>query len=250
MSTRPNPLWLALGVGAVFSVGCIGVSQKKEAGVQPDRPGMVGGAQVKKCSSAKAVPAPDGLLDDFEDENNQVVIKAGRDGYWWKSQDEFSQIGPANLKSQKGGADGTGRALHVVGSTGSETGAWGVNVGANFSTQGLYDASKYAGIRFMAKAGKDSVTGVRLKIGDVNTHPDNGVCKDCWNHFGKDIYLTHDWKEYKVMFWELKQAEGWGDPRPPSIVPNKLYNIDFTVGPGAKSFDIWFDDIAFLECGD
>lgn len=248
MSTKPYPAWLALSVVAALSVGCIGVSQKKQMGVEPDRPGIRGGAEVIKCAASKAVPAPDGLLDDFEDDNNQVVIVAGRDGYWWKSQDEFSQIGPANLRSQKGGNGAKGRALHVTGRTGTGAGAWGVNFGANFSTQGLYDASKFAGIRFFAKAGEGSVTSVRFKIGDVNTHPDQGVCKDCWNHFGKNIYLTSEWKEYKVMFWELKQAEYWGDPRPPAIVPDKLYNIDFTVGPGAEKFELWIDDLAFLTC--
>ena len=79
----------------------------------------------------------------------------------------------------------------------------------------FYNASKYAGIAFKAKVGSpDSTRNVRLKIADVNTRKDAGICKTCWNHFGKDLAMTPEWKEYRVTFSGAAQAAGWGDPRP------------------------------------
>ena len=72
-------------------------------------------------------------------------------------------------------------------------------------------------------------------------------CNDRWNHFGKDITLSEEWAEYVIPFSELKQADGWGDPRPPSVTPEKLYNLDWSIGPGA-TFEIWIDDVKFHEC--
>ena len=70
-------------------------------------------------------------------------------------------------------------------------------MGMNFiDPKGQYDASKYAGIPFWAKKGPDSTGKVRLKVPDVNTDPDGGVCTECFNDFGADIVLTNDWKLY------------------------------------------------------
>jgi len=114
---------------------------------------------------------------------------------------------------------------------------------------GLYDAAKYAGVSFLAKAGEKSGSVVRLKIADVNTHPDGKVCKDgCYNDFGKDLNLSHDWQEFKVSFAELKQQDGWGDPRPPSITPGKLVQIAWHLSTPGADFDLWLDDIRFLDC--
>ena len=93
---RTRTLGFAFAVAAVFGTGCIGKSEyqkgpetvpgaKKEAG--PPTPGMVKGKPVQRCGSPP-VPATDGLLDDFEDGNNQLTNMAGRDGYWWVSVDK------------------------------------------------------------------------------------------------------------------------------------------------------------------
>ena len=111
----------------------------------------------------------------------------------------------------------------------------------------IHDASRYVGISFKAKTEKGTTAPIRFKVGDVNTHPDHGICKDCWNHWGKNIFAKTRWTEHKVLFSELKQADGWGDPRPASIVPDKLYSLDFSLG-GSGKFDVWIDDIRFLVC--
>ncbi|HVZ86645.1 MAG TPA: carbohydrate binding domain-containing protein, partial [Polyangia bacterium] len=109
------------------------------------------------------------------------------------------------------------------------------------------DASKYAGIAFKAKVAPGTSTSVRFNIGDINTHPNGNICTSCWNHFGKDLILTTEWKEYKIMFADARQQPDWGVPRPLSLTPSKLIEIDWQIGPG-RSYDIWVDDITFLDC--
>jgi hypothetical protein len=237
---------LALGLLAgVASASCVDASQRMATCPTGAGDGPAGAAALKSCSSG-GHPSDDGLVDDFEDGDNQLSKVGGRDGYWFTSHDnKGSSIGPNPLKIDQGGA-GTSKAMHVNGQTSGDSGAWGALFGANFASQGLYDASKYAGISFKAKVGASSTRKVRFKVGDVNTHPDGGVCKSCWNHFGKDLLLTTDWKDYQVTFAEMKQEAGWGEPRP-AVTPSQLMSINWSIGTG-QTFDVWIDDIQFFEC--
>jgi hypothetical protein len=221
----------------LLSAGCLGSS----------KPAMcpAGPLAAKACPAAMR-PADDGMFDDFEDGATQVPKTAERGGYWFESHDpNGSTIDPSPLSISQPGA-GSEKALHIFGQTANADGAWGSLVGANFVETGVYDASKYAGISFKAKVGPTSTKSVRFNVGDVNTHPDGGVCKSCWNHFGKDLQLTSEWKEYTVSFAELQQQPGWGDQFP-AITPSKLMAIYWAIGPG-KPFDLWVDDIRLLEC--
>ncbi|HVZ86706.1 MAG TPA: hypothetical protein VHG72_07045, partial [Polyangia bacterium] len=96
--------FLALGL----SVGCIGVSQKKVAAS-----GTIGGSgqDVKVCH-AGARPADDGLIDDFEDGNNQLASEGGRDGYWWPKVDTAgSTLEPTPFATSEGADDGSETAI-------------------------------------------------------------------------------------------------------------------------------------------
>jgi len=225
------------------SSGCIGVSAKSAG---PAVPGAV--SAVKKCRAVRA--ADDGAIDDLEDGDNQITKTTGRDGYWWSAADpKGSKI---EMTVAEGGAGGSEMAMHMTGMTvpgKPEDDFWGVQLGINFVSEGMfYDATKYAGVAFKAKVGKaDSARAVRFKIADLNTHKDAGICTACWNHFGKDLALTPDWKEYKVTFSGAEQEPGWGDPRPLAITPSKLIALNWQVGPG-QSYDIWIDDVTFLDC--
>jgi hypothetical protein len=236
---------LLLAAITVCGGGCnIGVSAKPAGGV------VVPGAAsaVKRCRAVR--PADDGAIDDLEDANNQINKEAGRDGYWWSAADpKGSKI---DMQVTEPGAGGSEMAMHMTGKTvpgKPEDDFWGVQLGINFVTDGLfYNASKYAGISFKAKVGTpDSARAIRFKMGDVNTHKDAGICVACWNHFGKDITLTPDWKEYQVTFSGAQQEAGWGDPRPQAITPSKLIALNWQVGPG-QTYDIWIDDVSFLDC--
>jgi len=199
----------------------------------------------KACS--KTHPTDEGLVDDFEDGDTQLSKVEGRDGYWFTSHDDKgSTIGPTPLTMAGEGAGAAGKSLHVAGVTSGAPGAWGALWGASFVGQGAYDASKHTGMSFKAKVAGSSTKKVRFKLGDVNTHPDGGVCKDCWNHFGKDLTLTTDWKEYVVTFAEMTQEAGWGQ-RFPNITPSKLISVNWSVGPGVP-YDVWIDDLQFVDC--
>jgi hypothetical protein len=233
-----------LVLGVMGESACIGVSQRRSAGTVP------GAAENRTCRVGTR-PAVDGLIDDFEDENGQLSQMGGRDGYWWtKHDDKGSTIEPDPFIPSEGGADGSGLALRATGKTaigGSD--AWGAGFGVDMliRKKTVYDASKYVGISFKAKVGELSTRQIRFSIGDANTHPDIGICKECWNHFGKDLTLTNQWKEYIVLFSELQQKPGWGDPRPAGLTPGKLVAIDWAIA-GGQSFDLWIDDIQFLDC--
>ena len=212
-------------------------------------------AELSGCSG-KAVPAQDGLIEDFEDDDGQIVKLDGRDGYWWKNADKegakFTDPPDGSaIKFADDGAGGSVKSLHVAGVTakGSDQ-AYGVEIGTNFiSTKAsLYDGSKYVGVSFMAKVGPKSVKKVRFNMGDVNTHPDLGSCKSCWNHFSKDVELSTEWKEYQVSFKEMQQRAGWGEPRPKSISPKELYTVTFAFEGSGGEFELFVDNIQFLEC--
>jgi hypothetical protein len=246
MSSLPPLPRAGLLIGAalvMFASGCIGVSAKKYGA------GGVGTAPIKLCRNSK--PALDGAIDDFEDGNTQLTRKNGRDGYWWAAKDPKGSTEEHQVDEP--GADGSELAMRIFGKTVPGDPAndfWGAQLGANFLSQNgsLYDASKYAGIGFRAKVGRaDSTRTFRFKIADVNTHKDGGICTACWNLWGKDITVTPEWKEYKVMFAGADQEPGWGNPRPPAMLPDKLIGMNFSIGPGSD-YDLWVDDIVFLDC--
>ena len=227
------------------------------AGAGPASPALASKAEgsvvaIKTCPHGLVAPQS-GLIDDAEDGDGRIALLEGRGGYWWSAHDDKgSTIEPTgNFKMFEGGAHGSKWAAHVAGKTAPhEDKAWGAVVGFSLvDNHGLYDASKYAGISFFAKVGEKSGSQVRLKVADVNTHPDGRVCKEsCYNDFGKDFDFGHDWQEYQVTFAELKQQEGWGDPRPPALTPNQLVQIAWHLMTPGVEFDLYLDELRFLDC--
>ena len=241
-ASRPLLVAGSLSLLYVANSGCIGVSAKRAASAP-----LGSSSALKRCRAVR--PADDGAVDDLEDANNQITKQSGRDGYWWSAADpKGSKI---EMETSEPGAGGSEIAMHMKGTTvpgKPEDDAWGVQLGVNFVSQGMfYDASKYAGIAFKAKIGPGSTSKARFKIADINTHKDAGVCKACWNHFGKDLTLTPEWKEYRITFSGAEQEAGWGDPRPAAVTPSKLIALNWQVGPG-QTYDIWIDDVTFLDC--
>ena len=207
-------------------------------------------APLKRCENGTRA-ADDGSIDDFEDGNNLSLEQAGRGGYWYTTADTAgSSIAPqGDFKPSDGGAGGSKLAGRVSGKTAPEQAAWGAVFGVGLRRDNqLYDASKYAGVSFWAKVGAKSGKTFRFKVSDVNTHPAGKVCSDgCWNHFGSELTLSTEWKEYTIAFSDLKQEEYWGNPRPPSVTANQLVSLDWTV-PRGQEFDLWIDDVKLVDC--
>jgi len=244
-SKKPSAALCALPL--LIASGCIGVSQPKPDASAPST------AALSSCPGG-LVPAADGLVDDFEDGDNQGTLEAGRDGYWYTAHDSLGSeftIPAQGFQSSEGGADGSTMSVHIKGKTGSGGDqAWGIELGLNFkNSQGeMYDAGKYAALFFKAKSGsKEADRKVRVSLADVNTHPNGAVCTACYNHFNSNIELTSDWKDYTLAFEDLRQRPYWGAPRPARVTAAKLVNLNFQMG-GGKDFDVWVDDIKFLEC--
>jgi len=195
---------------------------------------------------------PEGLIDDFEDNNNQTKVTGGRGGYWYTFADEAgTRVDPeagGPFAPSPGGANGSRYAAHVKGHVGSGRvvfGALGVNL---VDPKGPYDASKVKGISFWAKRGEDSYGQVRFKVPDVSTDKDGGICRDCFNDFGAEITLTESWQRYVLTWRRLRQLPDWGSPRPHMIKPGKLYGLQWQVNKPGASFDFWVDDVEFIGC--
>lgn len=251
MSHNPTLLRLptalaALGIASTLA--CIGVSQQQ--GAEAAAPSE----EAPSACPGGLVPAADGNVDDFEDGNNQTNLEGGRDGYWYIAKDSRGsafEIPAEGFATAEGGADGSTTALHIKGTTASGGDqAWGIEMGMNFlESQGeLYDASRYEAFAFKAKLGSpDADSQMRVSLADVSTHPSGGACTACYNHFHASVELTPEWKEYRLAFKDLKQRPGWGKPRPASVTPSQLVNINYQIG-GGKPFDVWIDDMKLLEC--
>src|SRR5215510_9508340 len=76
---KPRAAW---ALPALLASGCIGVSQPKADASAPSKDAL------SACPGG-LVPAADGLIDDFEDGDNQGALEAGRDGYWYTAHDDL-----------------------------------------------------------------------------------------------------------------------------------------------------------------
>jgi endoglucanase len=213
--------------------------------VNPTSPDLENSPEGKACP-------PEAKIEDGEDNNNQVLVQDGRNGYIYTYADtQGSTVEPAGggvFSMTPGGANGSQYALHMNGQLGSASVVYAA-MGLNFvDPKGTYDASKYQGISFFAKKGPGSVSKVRVKVSDKNTDPDGGVCGACSNDFGMMLSLSEQWQKFIVPFGALRQESGWGNPRPRSLSPEAVFAVQFAVNEKGKAFDVWVDDLAFTGC--
>jgi endoglucanase len=203
--------------------------------------------------SDKDCPA-DFVVDDAEDNNNQLLVQGGRNGYWYTYIDNTkkSTITPqakTKFLQTADGANGSKFAPRMNGQISKEGDPLYAGVGFSLTDpKGPYDATQYTGISFWAKVGPGSTKNVRLKVPDVNTDPQGKVCKECFNDFGADLTLTEQWKKYTIPFAAMKQMDGWGDPNPPTIDKSKLFGVQWQVNDRGATYDVWIDDVRFTGC--
>lgn len=194
-------------------------------------------------SAAGSATCEQPLLDDLEDGNNQGLVVDNRGGYWFSFKDNAgSTLTPeGNFMPAAGGADGSKHAAHIAGKTGS-AGVVYTGMGFNLSNpMAPYDLSGAKGICFKAKG-----TGsARVKVPDVNTTPEGGVCKTCYNDFGADFQLTPDWTEHCFAFADMKQQPGWGEPHP-ALTQTKAFSIQWQVSTPNAEYDVWVDDVRLM----
>ena len=186
-------------------------------------------------------------IEDGEDGDDRILVRAGRGGYLYTYADEHgTRVEPSgDFAPTAGGASGSARALRVRGEVGTGDDVFaGLGLSLTEPKQG-YDASRYRGIAFLARAPGGAV--VRLKLPDRNTDPGGKVCSDCYNDFGVDFPVAEQWTRYEVAFADLHQETGWGEPRPAAVDASALYGVQWQVGQSGP-FELWIDDVTFTGC--
>ena len=254
--------YLVLAGGALLVWGCI-IPDKSanQPQVAPGSAASIGGGTTAAAAAPAAAAGPQvgkdcgstGLIDDGEDGNNQNLPNDYRGGYWYTFKDKGTTTVEPTAGEEGGtfamseGGYNSQYAARYHGTIGTGSVVFS-GMGMNFvDPKDAYDASKYAGISFWAKKGSAESTGkVRLKVPDVNTDPQGGVCTECFNDFGGDLNLTTEWKQYLYPWKAMKQMPGWGNPRKPHITPSKIYGIQFQVNVPSANYDIYIDDLKFI----
>jgi hypothetical protein len=176
------------------------------------------------------------LIDDFEDGDGAVSVRDRRSGFWQLVTDRNEKgPGPFTIEPSK---SGHGFAMHW---TGPEFREWGSSLEYPFPTH-CYDASAYRGLTFRAKGPGRVYVSAR----EVSVVPEHlqGTCKaDCFNSHLKLVVLSDKWQRFEVPWSELQQR-GYGRPE---VDVTSLHSLQFLVRPEDSPFDVWIDDVAFLE---
>ncbi len=203
-----------------------------------------GSTALAKATRMEA--CPNGLLDNAEDGDNQIVKVGGRDGYWFSFADALgTTIDPkGQFVMAQAGPPGSKHAARVKGTLAKSGDSLYAGLGFAFTNpKSPFDISKAKGFRFWAKGpGR-----IRFKAPDVNTAPEGDRCSDCYNDFGVDIYLQPDWQRYTVPFDKMTQQPGWGD-RAPALEVKSVIAIQWQFSTPGADYDIWVDNIELVGC--
>lgn len=250
----PLGSWWVSSVLAQAVVGCARPAPPPPAPVL-----VVAAATSEPEPEAVTVPAAPlhravELLDDCEDANNQILLVAGRSGYWYTyADDSGTEVWPTpgarggTLEMSPPGRDGSAYAARIHGRIGQGDVSF-AGVGFNFvDPMSAFDASAYAGLVFWARSVGDGAAQVRVKVPDVNTDPNGGRCSECFNDFGATVELTAEYAEHVLLFRDLRQLDGWGSPRPPAITPQEVFAVRFELAERGAPFDVYIDDVAFVK---
>lgn len=181
------------------------------------------------------------LIDDLEDGNNQLETPT-YSGYWFTTVDESGagtvvpepggRCDPEDLAMQR---DKSKRAMHVSG-TWTDSTDWIAALGFALQDDEVpVDASSYSGVTFYARTDNEATAAhLQVMITDVE---DDG-------HFAIELALTSEWQQHTVL-WDnpLLIQPTWADEV--DFDPSNLFKFQFQFD--SESFDLWVDDIRFIE---
>lgn len=218
------------------------------------------------------------LIEDMEDGDIHILVVAGRgeSNGWFAFNDEtkdpdgvqdphmhMSKIEWSKLASPRGRSQVAARTV------GSGFVTWGAGIGFDFAANKSYDASRYAGIAFWARAGAegDPNLRVRMNVNDRNTSAveaicdadcpsvnmnlyEDGVCdksrRPCFDDFGVDLehpvnaewqFFHYEWSELTTVNWSMQNLS--------RLVTEELYGLRFQTAE-KQSFELFIDDVSFL----
>jgi hypothetical protein len=176
------------------------------------------------------------LIDDFEDGNGEVLARDGRHGPWQLVTDRNEKgPGPFTILPSR---SGNGYAMHW---TGPEFREWGSSLEYPFPTH-CYDASAYRGLTFRAR-GPGRVYVAAREVSVVPEKLDGTCTSDCFNSHVKLVVLGDKWQRFELPWSELQQR-GYGMP---GVDVSSLHSLQFLVRPEDSPFEVWIDDVGFLE---
>jgi chitinase len=211
----------------------------------------------------------DPLIDDFEPAPTdtatcrKILALDGRQGAWAAGKDSVSPSGVVSRTLEPpgpGGAPGSTRATHMVG---SGLNSWGSYLAVSLAP--CYDASKYKGISFWMKGDPKTVPYLKVSVTTpVTTGPnEGGACEarvgepngECHDNFTVDLFAVSPvWTRYAITWRQLAQ-NGWGQLAGGGYRPETEI-IGINIAPGwedsaapNKSFDFWIDDVSFDIAG-
>lgn len=190
------------------------------------------------------------LIDDFEDKDSKNVAADMRGGYWYTYADKQSTVAPVagEFAPAEGGAGDSKFSGRMTGTVSADEQYPFVGLGTSFTDpKQPYDASSCTGVSFKGKKTGATNSKVRVKVGDWQTSPEGGLCKQCFNDFGGDVLFTEEWVEHTLVFANMKQEPYWGEPKM-AIDPTALYQIQWQVNEKGQPFDIQVDDVKFVGC--
>lgn len=231
------------------------------AGGAPDPETATGGAGGESLE-----PPTLDLIDDMEDGDAFVVSSDGRNGHWDVSNDgtldATQRPAPASfvmVELSAGERPGSELAAYTQGAGFKDWGAFmtvSMRTWPKYEETPVYDASRYAGVAFYAKAGSDSDLTLRVRFIGAQTDARGGQCTPggsvetaCYDHFYADVKLSHSWQRYELPFAEFRQA-GVGKSFP-TIDLASMYALELFF-PGRKTasgnaFELWLDELAFVQ---
>jgi hypothetical protein len=256
-------------------------------------------ALVLGCSGGDSKPGPDiYLIADFTVDNG-LNPADGRQGGFYVYGDNSGTFDPPNvpgsaypIDTTTGNPSGSGPGSFHTKATGFST--WGAAVGTDFvpklvtdagSFKGTYDASKFRGVSFWAKAAAPISGTVQVSFPDVYTdasanpkaidptaspclYSTPGATNNCSPYlvkFGDTKFpatyqaykVDTTWKEFDILFADTQQDQyngGFFRPDANYLDVNHLtamaiqVNAIYTNGvAGANDFEIWVDDVKFIK---
>ena len=196
---------------------------------------------------------PDGVIDDFEDNNNQISVIGERGGYWYTYADnKGSTVFPLPgdqggvFNPVEGGHDSK-FAVEVKGKLAQNSIVYAA-MGLNFQDpKGPYDASIYEGITFWAKRAPGTINKLVVKLPDGNTDPDGQACSACLQRL-----RLHDHRRRAVGPLRAavpRSAAGAGLGRAAQAArrsASSIFAIHFEAKVPGGDYDFFVDDIAFV----
>ncbi len=209
----------------------------KALGLNPDA------VSVQKYTEAvSAVPldsCSEGLLDDLEDGNADILAVDGRSGRWQVLVDGLgSSITPATFAASASGSQDSRYAAHASGTIGvaqsQDDRYYSLEAGLGFALDSPYDASSAEGISFWAKG--EGVVDVTLN--DSNSFADGPA-------YLAPLRLTGDWTRYTILFSGLAQSPYWGSPF--GVFDRSTFrSMAWLNSTPGKTFEIWVDKVELV----